>query len=107
MRKSNSGEICGERLSSPNGLLAVSPVAVFCVVVTARITDGRTVPPLAAVGGGGEVSDNVIRLLHGLLVAVGVLLMVAGLVSKKYGASGVGLIVAAVNVQQLGSMRKT
>jgi hypothetical protein len=44
--------------------------------------------------------------LHWLLIVIGLVLMVGGVVTDKYGASVVGLIVAAINIQQLLSLRK-
>jgi hypothetical protein len=46
------------------------------------------------------------RRLHGLVMALGIVLMLGGLVRKKYGAFVIGLIVAAVNARQLRSMPK-
>jgi hypothetical protein len=45
-------------------------------------------------------------LLHWLLIIIGLALMVGGVVTDKHGASIVGLIVAAINIQQLLSLRK-
>jgi hypothetical protein len=45
-------------------------------------------------------------MLHGLLVALGVVLMLAGIVSKKYGVAVIGLIVASVNARHLRSLPK-
>ena len=39
-------------------------------------------------------------VLHALLFVLGIVLMVWGIVATQYGAAGIGLIVAAVNVQQ-------
>ena len=39
-------------------------------------------------------------VVHGLLFVLGLVLMVWGIVAAKHGAAGIGLIVAAVNVQQ-------
>lgn len=47
------------------------------------------------------------RLLNAVLAAVGVVLMLAGIVTRKYGAAVIGLIVAAVNVRQLRSTPRT
>ncbi len=46
------------------------------------------------------------RLLNAILAAAGVVLMLAGIVTRKYGAAVIGLIVAAVNMRQLRSMPK-
>lgn len=46
------------------------------------------------------------RLLHGLFMALGVVLMLGGIVTRKYGAVVIGLIVAAVNIRQLRSLPK-
>ena len=40
------------------------------------------------------------RLAHGLLFIVGLVLIVAGIATGKYGALIVGLIVSAVNLRQ-------
>ena len=39
-------------------------------------------------------------VVHGLLFVLGLVLMVWGIVAAKYGGAVIGLIVAAVNVQQ-------
>jgi len=39
-------------------------------------------------------------IVHGLLLVLGLALMVGGIVAAKHGAVVIGLIVAAVNVQQ-------
>ena len=39
-------------------------------------------------------------VVHGLLFVLGLVLMVWGIVAAQYGGAGIGLIVAAVNVQQ-------
>ncbi len=43
------------------------------------------------------------RRRHGMIMALGVVLMLAGVVTRKYGAVVIGLIVAAVNARQLKS----
>ena len=43
---------------------------------------------------------------HIILFIVGIVLMVGGIVTRKYGASVVGLIVAAVNYWQWDAWRK-
>jgi hypothetical protein len=40
------------------------------------------------------------HFIHGLILACGLILMIGGIVTGKHGATVVGLIVAAVNVQQ-------
>ena len=40
------------------------------------------------------------QLIHGLILVVGLVLMIGGIITGKHGATVVGLIVAAVNVQQ-------
>jgi hypothetical protein len=40
------------------------------------------------------------QLIHGLILVVGLVLMIGGIITGKHGAMVVGLIVAAVNVQQ-------
>lgn len=40
------------------------------------------------------------QLVHGLLLAVGLAMMAGGIAARKNGAVIIGLIVAAVNVQQ-------
>jgi hypothetical protein len=40
------------------------------------------------------------QLLHGLLFVIGLVLIAGGIAAGKPGASIVGLIVAAVNIQQ-------
>jgi hypothetical protein len=40
------------------------------------------------------------QLVHGLLLAVGLVMMAGGIATRKNGAVIIGLIVAAVNVQQ-------
>ncbi len=43
---------------------------------------------------------NTRQLIHGLILVVGLVLMISGIITGKHGATVVGLIVAAVNVQQ-------
>jgi len=43
---------------------------------------------------------NTRQLIHGLILVVGLVLMIGGIITGKNGATVVGLIVAAVNVQQ-------
>ena len=40
------------------------------------------------------------QLIHGLILVGGLVLMIGGIITGKHGATVVGLIVAAVNVQQ-------
>jgi len=40
------------------------------------------------------------QLIHGLILVVGLVLMIGGIKTGKHGATVVGLLVAAVNVQQ-------
>lgn len=40
------------------------------------------------------------QLIHGLILVVGLVLMIGGIITGKHGSTVVGLIVAAVNVQQ-------
>lgn len=40
------------------------------------------------------------HFIHGLILACGLILMIGGIITGKHGATVVGLIVAAVNVQQ-------
>ena len=40
------------------------------------------------------------RLAHVVLFVVGLVLIVGGIATRKYGAAIIGLVVAAVNVQQ-------
>ena len=40
------------------------------------------------------------QLIHGLILVVGLVLMIGGIITGKHGATVVGFIVAAVNVQQ-------
>ncbi|MBP2681867.1 MAG: hypothetical protein H6Q78_1730 [Candidatus Krumholzibacteriota bacterium] len=41
------------------------------------------------------------RYLHLVLLVLGLVLMIGGIVARKYGAAGIGLILAAVNARQL------
>ncbi len=43
---------------------------------------------------------NTRQLIHGLILVVGLVLMIGGIITGKYGATVTGLIVATVNVQQ-------
>ena len=43
---------------------------------------------------------NTRQLIHGLILVVGLVLMIGGIKTGKHGATVVGLLVAAVNVQQ-------
>jgi len=40
------------------------------------------------------------QIIHGLILVVGLVLMIGGIITGKHGATVLGLIVAAVNVQQ-------
>jgi len=40
------------------------------------------------------------QLIHGLILVGGLVLMIGGIITGKHGATVVGLIVAAINVQQ-------
>ena len=40
------------------------------------------------------------QLIHGLILVGGLVLIIGGIITGKHGATVVGLIVAAVNVQQ-------
>jgi len=40
------------------------------------------------------------QFIHGLILVCGLILMIGGIITGKHGATVVGLIVAAVNVQQ-------
>ena len=46
------------------------------------------------------MNTQVRLVVHALLFVLGIVLMVWGIVAIKYGAAGIGLIVASVNVQQ-------
>lgn len=41
------------------------------------------------------------KIIHIILIIMGMILMIGGIVTGKHGASIVGLIVAAVNIQQI------
>jgi hypothetical protein len=41
------------------------------------------------------------NILHYTIFLIGVILMIGGIITQKYGASIVGLIIAAVNAQQM------
>ena len=47
------------------------------------------------------MNTRVRLFVHGLVLVLGLALMIGGTVADKSGAAVVGLIVAAVNVQQL------
>ncbi len=40
------------------------------------------------------------QIIHGLILVCGLVLMIGGIITGKHGATVVGLIVAAVNIQQ-------
>ena len=40
------------------------------------------------------------QLIHGLILVGGLVLMIGGIITGKHGATVVGLIVTAINVQQ-------
>jgi hypothetical protein len=40
------------------------------------------------------------QLIHGLILVCGLVLMIGGIITGKHGATVIGLIVAAINVQQ-------
>ena len=40
------------------------------------------------------------QFIHGLILVGGLVLMIGGIITGKHGATVVGLIVAAINVQQ-------
>ncbi len=40
------------------------------------------------------------RWIHGLLFVIGLVMMVGGTATRKHGATIIGLIVAAINLQQ-------
>ena len=46
------------------------------------------------------------RLVHYLIIALGLILIVGGIITGKYGAWIIGLIVAAVNFQQIKKLNK-
>ncbi len=47
------------------------------------------------------MEKNLIRLLfHVVLLAIGLVLMIGGIMTGKHGATVVGLCVSAVNIQQ-------
>ncbi len=46
------------------------------------------------------------RRMHILILAVGLLLMVGGIITGKHGATVVGMIIAAVNVYQWMMVKK-
>ena len=43
---------------------------------------------------------NTRQLIHGLILACGLVLMIGGIITGKHGATIVGVIVAGVSVQQ-------
>jgi len=43
------------------------------------------------------------RRRHGMIMALGVVLMLAGVVTRKYGAVVIGIIVVAMNARRLRS----
>jgi hypothetical protein len=47
------------------------------------------------------------NIIHWILVAIGIVLIVGGTATGKHGATVVGLLVAAVNIQQILSKRKS
>lgn len=49
---------------------------------------------------------NVRLIVHGLLLVLGIVLMVGGIITGKHGATVIGLVVAAVNIQQFLSRKK-
>ena len=52
------------------------------------------------------MNGNVRRIAHGVLLVVGIVLMVGGIATGTHGASIIGRLVAAVNVQQYLSMKR-
>jgi hypothetical protein len=42
-----------------------------------------------------------LQIILGINIILGLILMVGGIVTGKHGASGIGLVIAAINVQQL------
>lgn len=49
---------------------------------------------------------NVRLVVHGLLFLLGIVLMVGGIITAKHGATVIGLIVAAANIQQYLSKKR-
>lgn len=49
---------------------------------------------------------NVRRIVHSIILILGIVLMVGGIVTGKHGATVIGLIVAAASVQQYLSWKK-
>jgi hypothetical protein len=47
------------------------------------------------------MKNSLIRhLIHALILIIGLVLMIAGIITSKHGATVIGIIVAGVNVQQ-------
>jgi hypothetical protein len=46
------------------------------------------------------------NILHYIIFIIGLVLMIGGIITGKHGATVVGLIVAAVNVQQIIVLKK-
>jgi len=46
------------------------------------------------------------NILHLIIFIIGLVLMIGGIITGKHGASIVGLIVAAVNVQQIVVLKR-
>ena len=45
-------------------------------------------------------SSTIRQLIHALIIVIGLVLMIAGIITEKHGATVIGIIVAGVSVQQ-------
>lgn len=46
------------------------------------------------------MKNNILRqVLHPVLLAIGIVLIIGGIITGKHGATVIGIIVAAINVQ--------
>jgi len=52
------------------------------------------------------MNPNLRLFVHALLFVLGIVLLVGGIVTAKHGATVIGVILAAVNIQQYLSKKK-
>jgi hypothetical protein len=52
------------------------------------------------------MSKNIIKPMHIIILIIGLALLVGGIITGKHGASVIGLVIAAVNIQGLIKVNK-
>jgi hypothetical protein len=52
------------------------------------------------------MSKNIIKMIYIILLIIGLVLLVGGIITGKHGATVIGLIIAAVNIQGIIKMNK-